>query len=163
MAWLKNTIEYGALFVSIWTLVVITNEVLREFQHHQYQLSKFLKILKYFYVQDRTQVLFPLTIAFFFLDRWYVQLIYTGYLGFLIVWKWLQKSEPTEPYTKRLMRLFSLMVVINTVVATLLHMFFPLPQLCSSLIILMLFAPFLVITGALLLVPWEWLFKKRKL
>ncbi|MGD9605414.1 MAG: hypothetical protein AB7V00_04600 [Bacilli bacterium] len=163
MTWLINFIEYGTVFLSIWTLVVITNEVLREFQQHRYQLSKVLKVLKYFYVQDRTQLLFPLCIAIFFLDRWYVQLVFSGYLGFLIIWKWLQKSEPTEPYGGRLQRLFFLMIIIDTVIATLLHYYLPLSHIFASLTILMLFAPFFVFIGATLLLPWELMGKKWQL
>ncbi|HNZ50420.1 MAG TPA: hypothetical protein PLO88_05540 [Bacilli bacterium] len=163
MALFKNIIEYGTIFISIWTLVVITNEVLREFQKHRYRLNKFGKMLKFFYIQDRTQVLYPLLIACFFLDRWYVQLLTSLYLSFLIVWKWLQKSEPTEAYGNRLKRLFVMMVVIDTVTATVLHRYLPLPQLPVSVIILMMITPFMVLLGALILVPLEFLIKKGRL
>jgi hypothetical protein len=162
MPWLLNAIEYVALFLSIWTLVVIINEVLREYQSHRYALKSFGKVLKYFYLQDRTQILYPLCLFFFFLDRWYVQIIFGAYLTFLIVWKWLQKSEPTEPYNGRLQRLFALMVVLETIAATLLHYAFSLPQLMSSIILLMFSAPFVVFIGALILWPWEGLIQKAK-
>lgn len=162
MEWIKNTIEYGSLFLSVWVLVVITNEVLREYQNQGYALKKFYYVWKYFYVQDRTQLLFPLAVFFFYMDNWIVQLIYSGYLAFLILWKWLQKSEPTQAYGNRLTRLFAFMIVLDTVAATLLHLVWPLPQLMSSLIVLMMTAPILVFVAAMLLQPLEWMLMQTK-
>lgn len=162
MELLKNLIEYLSIGLSVLMLLFITTDSLRFYQEKEYALAALPQSFKFFYVQDRTQLLYPLLILAVFLDLWYVQLGYCVYLVLLMAWKWLQRSEPTRVFSSRLRRLLALIVLLETVGATLLHYWTALPQLMSSMVAMMVLTPLWVALGALLMYPLESLIAKTK-
>lgn len=162
MALFKNLIEYLSIGLSVLTLIFITADLLRFYQEKDYALSSLPKSFKFFYVQDRTQLLYPLLILAAFLDLWYVQLGYCAYLVMLLAWKWLQRSEPTTVFSPRLRRLLAMILLLETIGATVLHYLVALPQLMSSLAVMMVLTPLFVALGAVILYPLETLISKMK-
>lgn len=162
MALIKNLIEYLSIGLSVLTLLFITADLLQFYQEKEYALGSLPKSFKFFYVQDRTQLLYPLLIMAAFLNLWYVQLVYCAYLVMLLAWKWLQRSEPTRVFSPRLKRLLAMILLLETIGATLLHYWIALPQLMSSLTVMMVLTPLWVALGAVMMYPFETLISKMK-
>ncbi|HBP25613.1 MAG TPA: hypothetical protein DD618_01490 [Acholeplasmatales bacterium] len=162
MALIKNLIEYLSIGLSVLMLLFITADLLRFYQEKEYALASLPKSFKFFYVQDRTQLLYPLLILAAFLDLWYVQLGYCAYLVMLLAWKWLQRSEPTRMFSPRLKRLLAMIILLETVGATVLHFLVALPQLMSSMVAMMVLTPLWVALSAVMMFPLEMLIAKIK-
>lgn len=155
METVKNIIEYFSLFMSAVMLVLITNKTLQIFQQSHYQYRSFQKSIKHYYLKDPSNFWPPYVFFFFYLHLWYIQLIFGIYLGVFIYFKIRRKSILKLKYTARIKRIFFLLIIVNTLIASILSWKVDLPHLGSAVAFLLLFTPFVVYFTALLIQPLE--------
>ena len=151
----KNIIEYFSLFMTAVMLVLITNKTLQIFQQSHYQFRSFKKNIKHYYLKDPSNFWPPYIFFFFYLHLWYIQLIYGIYLGVLIFFKVRRKSILKLKFTARIKRIYFLLIITNTLIASVLSWQAKLPHLGSAVAFLFLITPFIVYFTALLIQPLE--------
>lgn len=150
----RNIIEYFALLMGAVMLVSLTNKQLQIFQQSQYRFRSFRKNLKVHYFLA-SHFWPPYIFFYFYLHLWYIQLIFGIYLGILLFLKLRRKAILKLKYTARIKRLYFVLIVVNTLLASFLAWQLPLPHLASGLILLLFDVPFVVYFSALLIQPLE--------
>lgn len=156
----KNVIEYLSIIISALMFVRITNHQLNLLQQSHYHFSSFKKSIRYFYLGSWNNFLWPLIVMIFFLDKYYIQIIYIIYLGILLYLKHQAKVTIKLKFTPRIQRLYFIILVINILVGSSLLYLFILPELISALGILLLISPVLIFISSLITFPIEELIAK---
>lgn len=151
----KNIIEYLSIIISALMFVRITNYQLNLLQQSHYHFSSFKKSIKYFYFGSWNNFLWPLILMIFFLDKYYIQIIYVIYLGILLYFKHQVKVTIKLKFTPRIQRLWFVILVVNILVGSALLYLIKLPELISALGILLLILPFLIFVSSLITFPIE--------
>jgi UDP-N-acetylmuramoyl-tripeptide--D-alanyl-D-alanine ligase len=136
-------------------LIAITYKVLQIFQQSHYQLRSFKKIIKYYYLKDRTNIWPPFVFFIFYLHLWYIQLIFGIYLGVLIFFKIKKKNIQNLKFTFRIRRLCTVIIIFKTLLVSILSWKLPLPHISSALAIVFLVSPFDILLAALFIQPLE--------
>lgn len=161
METLKNIIEYIAIITSITLLVKISFQTITYYQQSHYHLSSYKKIIKHFYVGNIINTLILLIVVFiWFLNYWFIQAVYILYLIMILFFKYRQNSIITLKVTFRIYRIGSLILMINTIIATLILFWFELKELIASIGILIVLSPFILLVCSLIMTPIEMLISK---
>jgi UDP-N-acetylmuramoyl-tripeptide--D-alanyl-D-alanine ligase len=152
---IRNIIEYVSITVGTVMLVKTVFSELNIYQQSHYHISGFQKIVRYYYIGDKTNFLYPLIVFLFFLDKWYVQLLYILYLALLLVLKFRRRDIVKLKITARIKRLCFIILIVKVTFGSALLYLLPLPQLMSAMVCVILISPFLVFVSAMICLPIE--------
>lgn len=157
---IRNIIEYVSIAAGTVMLVKAVFSELNIYQQSHYHISGFRKIIRYYYLGDKTNFLYPLIILMFFLDKWYVQLLYSLYLSILLVLKFRHRDIVKLKITARIKRLCLVILIVKVVFGSALLYLIPLPQLMSAMACAILLSPFLVFLSGMICLPIELLISR---
>lgn len=156
----KNIIEYIAIIMSAIILVYKTNLVLKYFQQSHYYFDSYKKTIRYYYFGKWQYFILGILAFVLFLDSWIVQVIYIVYLG-LLLYFCLRKTDIIKlKTTPRIYRLYLTLLILGTIFSSTLLLLFDLPDLLSSLAIIIFVLPFLIFVSSLINHPIEKLISK---
>ena len=79
MELVRNVLEYLGYIISAVIIVLKTNSIFRYYQQSHYHLNSFKRILKHYYLGKYQYLIFLILSFVFFLDKWYVGLLYVLY------------------------------------------------------------------------------------
>ena len=150
---IKNIIEYLSIIIAVTLLVIMTYRLVNVLQQGHYHYSNFYLVFKYHYYR-RGLFLIPL-IMLFWMNLWYVQLIFILYGTFISFYLFIKKPIVELKITARICRLFFTLFIVTTVMGTLLHYWFLLPELVSSALILYIILPLLICISFFINYPLE--------
>lgn len=151
----KNIIEYLAIIMSAIILVYKTNFILKYYQQSHYHLSSFKRTTKYYYFGKWQYIIWGILLFIMFLDKWYVQLIYSLYLAFLLVVLLKKKDIIKLRQTARIYRNYFFVLVIGTIFSSVMLLVLELPELVASLAIIIFLLPLLVALSSVIVLPIE--------
>jgi len=154
-----NSIEYISLFIGSYLTVIMVFRLLNLLQQSHYHYNGFNSLLKYYYLLKGI-ILIPLAGLLWFLNLWFVQMIYLLYAGFLI-W-YLIKNKPIVKLkiTPRIKRLSFMILIVGIAAGTLLLYFLSLPQLIAALVIIYIALPLIIFIAFNINYPLEYLISK---
>lgn len=153
----KNIVEYISIVMASGVIVLTAYRIINIYQQSHYRLSDMVLMLKFHYVRCGW-LLMPL-IIFVLFGFWYIQLIYIVYAIFVLCLYAFDKPILPLKVTARIRRLLFTLLFTATISATLLHYYIALPQLTSSLAILHILLPFLIIICSFITAPLEHLIR----
>lgn len=157
---LKNIIEYLAIAMSGVFLVYKTNNILMFYQQAHYHFSSFKRIIKHYYFGKLQYFIFGILAFVMFLNLWYIAIIYILYIVFLLVIFFKRKGIIKLKQTARIYRNYITLLLIGTIISSTILLLVDLPELNSSLALIIFFLPFLVFLSSAIIYPIELLISK---